>query len=292
MYLLIRERAAGQGGLSISEMCELISLNRLGFYRFWHGSAPAEADTELRDRLHQLSLAHPHYGYRRLTHCLRREGQLINAKRVLRLMQEDNLFALRRKKYVLTTDSAHDRPWYPNLVPELKLNALNQLWVADITYIRLREEFVYLAVVLDAYSRRLLGWALEPHLAAQLPLAALRQALQSRAISPGLVHHSDRGIQYCSRDYVNLLGDFRIQISMSRPGCPWDNARAESFMKTLKSEQIDGRRYRDIAEARADLTVFLDRVYNRERLHSALAYCPPAEFEAALQLPASQEMRA
>jgi putative transposase len=290
--MLIHERTAVQGGLSISEMCALLGMSRLGFYRFWQRSAPAEADTELRERLHQLSLTHRHYGYRRLTQCLRREGQLVNAKRVLRLIREDNLFSLRRKKYVLTTDSSHTRPYYPNLLPTLPVKALNQLWVADITYIRLREEFVYLAVVLDAYSRRIIGWSLEPHLAAELPLAALRQALQQRVVSPELVHHSDRGIQYCSRDYVNLLHEFGIQISMSRPGCPYDNARAESFMKTLKTEQVDGRRYRDLAEARANLSLFLDRIYNRERLHSALAYQPPAEFEAALQASTSQEIRA
>lgn len=292
MYTLIGERASVQGGLSITEMCQQMAVPRLGFYRFWQRSAPAEADTELQDRLHRLSLDHPYYGYRRLTHCLRREGQLVNAKRVLRLMQQDNLFALRRKKFVLTSDSAHDRPCYPNLIPELQLNEINRLWVADITYIRLREEFVYLAVVLDAFSRRAIGWALEPHLAAELPMAALRQALQHRVVSPGLVHHSDRGTQYCSRPYLNLLADFRIQISMSRPGCPYDNARAESFIKTLKNEQIDGRRYSTITEARADLTVFLDRVYNRQRLHSALAYCPPAEFEAGLQPSVSRELPA
>ncbi|MDQ2946731.1 MAG: IS3 family transposase [Acidobacteriota bacterium] len=144
-------------------MCQQVAVSRLGFYRFWQRSAPAEADTELRDRLQQLSIRHPYYGYRRLTHCLHREGQLVNAKRVLRLMREDNLLAWRRKKYVVTTESAHERPWYPNLIPELQLSGINQLWVSDITYIRLREQFVYLVVILDAYSRRVIGWALEPH---------------------------------------------------------------------------------------------------------------------------------
>lgn len=289
MYTLIRERAAVQGDMSITEMCDHMEVSRLGFYRFWQRSAPAEADTELRERLHRLSLAHPYYGYRRLTHQLRRDGHVVNAKRVLRLMQEDNLFALRRKKYVLTTNSAHDGRYYPNLVPDLTVNGINQLWVADITYIRLREQFVYLAVVLDAYSRRVIGWALEPHLAAELAVRALGQALANRVVPAGLVHHSDRGTQYCATDYVALLQEHRIRISMSRSGCPYDNARAESFMKTLKTEQIDGRCYCDITEARTDMTVFLDRVYNRERLHSALSYRPPAEFETSLRSSVSWE---
>jgi transposase InsO family protein len=292
VYTLIRERASVQGELSISEMCQQMEVSRLSFYRFWERSAPAEADTQMRERLHQLSLAHPYYGYRRLTQQLRRDGQLVNAKRVLRLMQEDNLLALRRNKYVLTTKSTHDGRYYPNLVPELTLNDINQLWVADITYIRLREQFVYLAVILDAYSRRVIGWALEPHLAAELPLAALRQALAQRVVSPALVHHSDRGTQYCAGDYVALLNQFRIRISMSRSGCPYDNARAESFMKTLKSEQIDGRCYRDLTEVRTHLTVFLERVYNSERLHSALRYRPPVEFEASLRSTGNRECSA
>ncbi len=262
-------------------MCHHLAISRLSFYRYWQQSAPAEADTAIRERLQRLALQYPHCGYRRLTAYLRREGEVVNGKRVLRLMREDNLLCLRRKKYIFTTHSAHDRPVYPNLARHLPLSDLNQLWVADITYIRLREEFAYLAVVLDAYSRRVIGWALQPDLRTDLVLSALQQALRDRPMRSDLVHHSDRGIQYCSGAYVNLLHDYGIGISMSRPGCPYDNAKAESFIKTLKTEQIDGRVYATIAEARIHIASFLDCTYNRHRLHSALQYRSPVEFECS-----------
>jgi putative transposase len=217
-----------------------------------------------------------------MTAELKRRGWKVNHKKTGRLMREDNLLCLRKRKFVATTDSAHGLAVYPNRARDLLLTGIDQLWVADITYIRLEEEFVYLAVVLDAFSRRVIGWALDRTLENSLTLAALRMALKRREVEPGLVHHSDRGIQYASRDYTGLLQAHGIEISMSRKGNPYDNAQAESFMKTLKYEEVYRNEYRDLAEAQAQIGQFLERVYNRKRLHSALHYRPPAEFEAAL----------
>lgn len=264
-------------------MCMLAGVSRASYYRQWQRAAPAEADTALRDRLQERALAHPRYGYRRLGALLRREGWGVNNKRVLRLTRQDNLLCLRRKAFVpVTTDSRHDWRAYPNLARRLVLSAVSQLWVADITYIRLGEQFVYLAVVLDAYSRKVVGWALANHLQASLPLAALQQALASRAVEPGLVHHSDRGVQYACGDYVSLLAQHGLVVSMSRPANPYDNAKAESFMATLKREQADARQWRTIDELRSSLTEFIDGYYNQHRLHSALGYESPVEFEARL----------
>lgn len=268
-------------------MCTLFEVSRAGYYRHWRASAPAGEETGLRDRLQHLALAHRHYGYRRLGPLLRREGWAVNHKRVLRLLREDNLLCLRNKAFVpATTDSRHGWKIWPNLARRLVPTTTNQLWVADITYIRLAEAFVYLAVVLDAHSRRMVGWAMADHLRAELALAALRMALGSREVIPGgLVHHSDRGVQYACGDYIALLERHGIQPSMSRPGCPYDNALAESFMKTLKQEEVDGRAYRDLAEAQASIGGFIEEVYNRQRLHSALNYLAPAEFEAQVRRP-------
>jgi putative transposase len=189
------------------------------------------------------------------------------------------LLCVRRRKFVVTTDSRHRLPIYLNLAAELAPTGVNQLWVADITYIRLRVEFVYLAVVLDAFSRRVIGWALGRTLEAGLATAALRMALADRKPLPGLVHHSDRGVQYASQGYTDLLKQHKAEISMSRKGNPYDNAACESFMKTLKYEEVYRNEYRDFQEARASLGEFLERVYNQKRLHSALGYLPPAEFE-------------
>src|SRR5438445_3111190 len=223
------------------------------------------------------------YGRRRITHELRRGGWQVNSKRVHRLMREDNLLCVRKRKFVATTDSNHGRKVYPNLAREMVLTDVDQLWVADITYIRLEVEFVYLAVVLDAYSRRVIGWELDRTLEDELSLAALRMALESRSPAPGLVHHSDRGVQYASGDYTDLLKDHQITISMSRKGNPYDNAFCESFMKTLKYDEVHRQEYRDLAEARASIEHFLERVYNQKRLHSALGYRPPVEFEQDLR---------
>jgi putative transposase len=214
----------------------------------------------------------------------------VNHKRVLRLMREDNLLCFRRRAFVPpTTASSHGWRVVPNLTYGIILTGIDQLWVADITYIRMREEFAYLAVVLDAFSRRVIGWALEAHLQASLAIAALIQALAARRPAPGsLIHHSDRGVQYACADYTDILVAHEIQPSMSRIGCPYDNAKAESFMKTLKHEEVDGRAYRDIDHARSAIGTFFEEVYNRHRLHSALAYRPPAEFEANLAVDRSR----
>ncbi len=262
-------------------MCDLVEVSRAGYYRQWRRSAPAEEETGLRDRLQHLALAHRHYGYRRLGPLLRREGWAVNHKRVLRLLGEDNLLCLRKKTFVpATTDSRHGWKVYPNLARRLVPTTINQLWVADITYVRLAETFVYLAVVLDAYSRRVVGWAMADHLRAELALSALHMALGSReVVAGGLVHHADRGVQYACGDYMAVLERHEIQPSMSRAGCPYDNAMAESFMKTLKQEEVDGRTYRDLAEAQSSIGTFIEHNYNGQRLHSALDYLAPTMFE-------------
>ena len=257
----------------------MTGLNRAGFYRWRTPRQATPVEMELRDQMQKVALESPAYGYRRITSALRKRGFAVNRKRVLRMMREDNLLCVRRRSFVVTTDSCHTLPIYPNLAPERKPTAINQLWVADITYIRLRTEFVYLAVVLDAFSRRVIGWALGRTLEAELTVTALRMALIERQPAPGLVHHSDRGVQYASQDYTEMLKQHDATISMSRKGNPYDNAKAESFMKTLKSEEVYRNEYRDFNEAHASIGEFLERVYNQKRLHSALGYLPPAEFE-------------
>ena len=274
-------------GFSITEACRATHLSRAGFYRHYQEHQPQQADVELRNAIHKIALEHRFYGYRRVTAQLQQQEWDVNHKRVLRLMRADNLLALRKQRYVLTTDSRHPFAIYPNLVPRLIVDGSNQLWVADITYIRLRETFLYLAVVLDAHSRKAVGWELGDTLEASLAVAALERALAGRAVQPGIVHHSDRGVQYASHDYVALLESHGFLISMSRTGNPYDNAKAESFMKTLKYEEVYLRQYRDREDARASIAQFIEEVYNRKRLHSALGYRSPVGFEkeaAARQL--------
>jgi putative transposase len=273
-----------QGVLSVERMCALAGVSRAGYYRHWQASAPHQEETGARDAIQRLALAHRRYGYRRIAAQLRREGFLVNRKRVLRLMREDNLLCLRVRPFVpATTDSQHGWRVVPNLARAMVPTGLDQLWVADITYVRLLEEFAYLAIVLDAFSRRVVGWALESHLQASLAVAALDMALAARRpVRGSLIHHSDRGVQYACGDYTALLDAHGIQASMSRVGNPYDNAKAESFMKTLKQEEVDGSAYRDADEARREIGAFLEQIYNRQRLHSALDYRPPAEFEANL----------
>lgn len=266
----------------MERMCALAQVSRAGYYRRWQETEPREAETALRDEIQRLALAERFYGYRRITIKLQRAGWRVNHKRVLRLMRQDNLLCLRKAAFVpVTTDARHSWRIYPNLAWRLQPTGVNQLWVADITYVRLAESFAYLAVIIDAFSRRVIGWAMEEHLKASLTLDALKMALASRVITPGLlVHHSDRGVQYACGEYVGLLAALAIQPSMSRVGCPYDNAMAESFIKTLKQEEVKGSSYRDVAQARGSIEYFLAEVYNRQRLHSALAYYAPAEVEA------------
>jgi transposase InsO family protein len=268
-------------GLTIDRMVKLGRVSRSGFYRFDDNAEPRpDPNMDLRDAIQRIALAWPSYGRPRITAELRRQDWTVNPKLVYRLMREDNLLCVRKRKFVVTTDSNHTRKVYPNLAPTLILTAPDQLWRADITYIRLREEFVFLAVILDAYSRRVIGWALDRTMEDELTLTALRMALSRRIVQAGLVHHSDRGSQYASNDYTDLLKANAIDISMSRKGNPWDNAACESFMKTLKYEEVHRNEYRDLAEARASIAEFLEKVYNQKRLHSALGYLPPDEFEA------------
>jgi putative transposase len=271
------------GGLTVGRMVELAGVSRASYYRFDENAAPGnDADMDLRDAIQRVALEWPSYGRRKITRELRRRGWAVNWKRIYRLMGEDNLLCVRKRKFVVTTNSNHGRKVYPNLARQMVLTDVDQLWRADITYIRLREEFVFLAVVLDSYSRRVIGWALDRTLEDELTLSALRMALSRRVIEPGLVHHSDRGSQYASGDYTGLLKENGIDISMSRKGNPWDNAACESFMKILKYEEVHRNEYRDLAEARSEIGTFLDKVYNQKRLHSALGYVAPAEFEANL----------
>jgi len=260
-------------------MCELAGVSRASFYRDWEQKAPGEAETALRDAVQRTALAHRGYGYRRITPLLQRAGFVVGEEKVRGILRSDNLLAVRRRKFVVTTDSNHRFQVHPNLAETMELSGINQLWVADITYIRLRDEFVFLAVVLDAYSRKVIGWELGRTLETRLPLAALETAIASRKPKPGLVHHSDRGTQYASNEYVQRLENCGAHLSMSRPARPWENGKCESFMKTLKREEIDARRYYSFAQLQQHLEEFIERIYNQVRLHSALDYRSPDEFE-------------
>ena len=254
------------------------------YYQPKGGSAEKlKADADLQDRIEEICLRFPRYGYRRMTAQLQREGWQVNHKRVLRLMRESDLLVKCRRKWLHTTDSKHGFRVYPNLYRDARPTGINQVWVADLTYIRLLWEFVYLAVILDAYSRRVVGYALSRRLDASLTLAALRAALADRPASAGCIHHSDRGVQYACDDYMKLLAEARFRVSMSRRANPYDNAQAESFFKTLKHEEVNLTQYRNFQEAVASIGDFIEQIYNRERLHSALGYLSPAEFERNLE---------
>ncbi|HYA74472.1 MAG TPA: IS3 family transposase [Roseiarcus sp.] len=265
----------------IAHLCAIAGLSRASFYRSREPKLTKRDDADLADLIQRLALKRRAEGYRRIARRLRNEGLIVNTKRVLRLMRADNLLALRRKPFIPpTTDSGHKFPVAPNLAARIAPTGPDQLWVADITYVRLAEGFVYLAVVVDAFSRKAIGFALDDHLEARLALAALDRAIDARHPPRGLVHHSDRGVQYASAEYAARLDALGLQRSMSRPGNPYDNAKAESFMKTLKAEEVDGRAYADLADARARIGAFIDDIYNADRLHSALGYKSPVDFEA------------
>jgi putative transposase len=268
--------------MTVLRMCDLGHLSRAGLYRYDPKAEAPDDDLDLRDDIQKIALEFPYYGRPRITAELKRRGWEVNHKRVGRIMREDNLLCLRRRRFVVTTDSSHGFRVYPNLARDIELTGIDQLWRADITYIRLETEFVYLAVVLDAYSRRVIGWALDRNLEDDLAIAALTMALKRRTRPEGLTHHSDRGVQYASNDYTALLRDNGIRISMSRSGNPYDNAACESFMKTLKYEEVYRQEYRNLAEAQSSIERFIEKIYNGKRLHSALGYRPPVEFERSL----------
>jgi putative transposase len=269
--------------MTVQRMCGLGQVSRAGFYRFEPDQEQFDQDLDLRDEIQRIALEFPCYGRPRITAELKRRAWEVGHRRVGRIMREDNLLCLRRRKFVVaTTDSNHNLRVYPNLAGGMKLTGIDQLWIANITYIRLEMEFVYLAVVLDAFSRRVIGWALDRHLEDDLAIAALEMAFRRRGSPPGLTHHSDRGVQYASNDYTGLLKEHGVRISMSRSGNPYDNATCESFMKTLKYEEVYRQEYRDLADARASIERFIEKIYNGKRLHSALGYRPPVEFERSL----------
>jgi putative transposase len=269
-----------QGSLCIERMCKLAGVSRASFYRSLREQQPVEEDMEVRSAIQEIALEHRRrYGYRRVSRELRRRGMQVNHKRVLRMMREDNLLAVEPRAFVVTTDSDHGFEVYLNLAGRMKLTGINQLWVADITYIRLKAEFVYLAVILDGHSRKVVGWALERTLASRLAVAALNQAIAERQPLPSLVHHSDCGVQYACAEYVAVLKKHGMIPSMSRPANPYDNASCESFIKTLKREEIYARRYDNLEHLRANIEEFIEEYSNRQRLHSALGYRSPEEFE-------------
>jgi transposase InsO family protein len=266
--------------LSVRRLCTLLGISR----SWWYEQTPVqEADAAavaLRDAVERIVLEFPGYGYRRVTHALRRDGWTINAKRVLRVMRDEALLCQLQRRFVPTTDSRHGLGSYPNLLAERRLSGLNQAWVADITYIRLPTAFCYLAAILDAFSRRVVGWELSRRIDTDLSLAALTRAIRSRQPASGLIHHSDHGVQYASSRYVARLEAVGARISMAAVGNVYENALAESFFATLKREEVYLHEYQSFAEVEANLAHFLDDVYNHKRLHSSLGYRPPSEFEA------------
>lgn len=277
---MIAQAQQAQPSLAVRRLTTLFGINRAWFYAAQEPNLAAEAQTTaLRAAIERIVLQFPGYGYRRVTHTLQREGWSINHKRVLRVMRAESLLCQLRRRFTVTTDSAHACRTYPNLLRDVVLTRPDQAWVADITYIRLPTTFVYLAAILDAYSRRCVGWKLSRRIDTELALAALDTALACRQPSAGLIHHSDRGVQYASTGYVARLESVGARGSMSAVGNPYDNAKAESFFKTVKYEEVYLNDYQTFAEAEANLHQFIEDVYNTKRLHSSLGYRPPAEFE-------------
>jgi len=274
--------------LSIRRCCQLVGISRSWYYG--KSQRRARSNTKLQDQIEKIVVEFPGYGYRRVTHELRRRGHHVNHKRVLRIMRDGALLCRIRRRSRRTTDSSHGLPVFPNLLRERPIRGLNEVWVADITYIRLPEEFVFLAVVLDAHSRRVVGWELSRSLETEpLTLTALERALASRPVPKGLIHHSDQGVQYAAEAYVSCAREAKLQLSMGRRGHPRDNARAEAFFRTLKMEQVYLTEYLDFDDAYCQIESFIEDVYNRKRLHSSLGYIPPVEFEEKLHAESKQE---
>jgi len=277
---MIATMHAAYPDLSVRRLCALVGVSRSWWYAHPSPAATAARDTALRDAIERIVLAFPGYGYRRVAKTLQRADWDVNHKRVLRVMRQESLLCQLERRFVVTTDAGHAHPTYPNLLVETTLTGPDQAWVADLTYVRLPTTFVYLACLLDAWSRRCVGWRLARAIDTALPLAALEQALATRRPGPGLIHHSDRGVQYASAAYTARLGGAGARISMAAAGNPYDNAKAESFFKTLKREEVYLNHYRTFPEAAANLDRFIGDVYNAKRLHSSLGYRPPIEFEA------------
>ena len=277
---------AATPSLDVTRLCQISGLSRATYYRHVGDDDDETGDHAVQDAIQTICLRHKYYGYRRVTVSLRRQGIVVNAKKVLRLMREDNLLALRRRPFlVLSSGKPEGFVIVPNLVRGLCPSGPDQIWVADITYVHLARAFAYLAVILDAFSRKAVGWALEPSLNTSVAMAALDQALVLRKPPRGsLIHHSDRGVQYASLAYRQRLSEHDVIISMSRPGNPFDNAKAESFMKTLKTEELNARSFKTIDDARTRIDDFIANIYNTERLHSALGYLSPLEFETAFAM--------
>jgi len=283
MIMVINEYKSKRDAPSIREMCATLGIPRSIYYRYMkHDWVDEDYDADIRKEIYRIALEMPSYGYRRITAELKRRGYSVNHKRVIRLMREENLLCVRKKRFIQTTDSDHGLHVYPNLLRDAEITSINRAWVADITYIRLKREFVYLAVLMDVYSRRCIGWSIGRRLTTSLAVEALSKAFSSRDVKPGLIHHSDRGVQYASREYTGLLRKHDIRISMSRTGNPYDNAKAERFIRTLKYEEIYLTEYDDLDDVRQSISEFISKVYNENRLHSALGYLPPAEFEDLL----------
>lgn len=271
--------------LPVERACQLVGMTRATYYRPTGGEQPSGAATAVRERIEAIVLEFPGYGYRRVTQQLARDGWSVNHKRVLRIMREESLLCQLQRRWVRTTDSKHGLRIYPNLLANAgwrALTGLDQAWVADITYIRLEQGFAYLAAILDAYSRRVVGWGLSRRIDASLTVTALERALKARKPAPDWIHHSDQGVQYACRDYVTHLEGAQARISMSAKGTPRDNAQAESFMRTLKHEEVYLHDYQTFEEAEPSIGHFIERVYNEKRLHSSLGYRPPSEFETLL----------
>lgn len=267
--------------LSIERLCELMGVSRSWYYEHPSAEQKARKDVVLRDAIEQIVLEFPGYGYRRVTAALRREGWRVNHKRVLRIMRHESLLCQLKRRFTPTTDSAHSFRRYPNLIEDIELQGPDEGWVADITYVRLPSTFCYLAAILDAYSRKCVGWHLSSRwIDTRLTLSALQMALDSRQPAPGLIHHSDQGVQYASSEYVLRLEEAGAKISMAEVGNPYENAKAESFFRTLKMEEVYLNDYQDFEEAHQNIAQFIEEVYNQKRLHSSLGYLPPVEFEA------------